>query len=251
MNQAPQAGRGPQALWLVRHAQSQGNVADDAAQGSRSARLALDVRDPDVDLSATGAQQAQALGSWLASLPDSERPTVVLTSPYLRAARTAELAIDAAGFEIPIGRDERLRERDLGVFDGYTGLGIREHFPEEAERRERLGKFYYRPPGGESWADVALRVRSFLAAVTATHAGQRVIVFSHQAVVMVFRYVIEDLSEQEVLEIDASCQIANCAVTSYDAQQGRLSLRRFNEVDHLHRVDEPVTKEPDAAAVSS
>jgi len=33
---------------------------------------------------------------------------------------------------------------------------------QEAARRARLGKLYYRPPGGESWADVALRLRSFL-----------------------------------------------------------------------------------------
>ena len=44
-----------------------------------------------------------------------------------------------------------------------TRSGIREQYPEEAQRRDLLGKFYYRPPGGESWADVALRVRSLLA----------------------------------------------------------------------------------------
>ena len=38
--------------------------------------------------------------------------------------------------------DERLRERDLGILDGYTGGGIRERYPEEAERRDRIGKFY-------------------------------------------------------------------------------------------------------------
>ena len=44
-----------------------------------------------------------------------------------------------------------------------TGAGIREQYPDEAQRRDLLGKFYYRPPGGESWADVALRIRSLLA----------------------------------------------------------------------------------------
>ena len=58
--------------------------------------------------------------------------------------------------------DERLRERDFGAFDGMTGAGIREQYPDEAKRRDLLGKFYYRPPGGESWADVALRIRSLL-----------------------------------------------------------------------------------------
>lgn len=239
----------PSALWLVRHAESEGNVADDAARDAGAPRLALDVRDPDVDLSEHGVRQAEALGAWLATLPAAERPTVMLASPYLRVTRTAELAIDAAGLELPVHRDERLRERDLGAFDGFTGAGIRESFPEEAERRQRLGKFYYRPPSGESWADVALRVRSVLMSLAHAADGDRVVVFSHQAVVMVFRYVIEDLSEREVLDIDASCQLANCSVTAYDENAGRLQLTYFNEVAHLAGLGEPVTKEPDPAVV--
>ena len=47
----------------------------------------------------------------------------------------------------------------LTVFDGLTGKGIRSRYAEEAERRTHVGKFYYQPPSGESWCDVALRVR--------------------------------------------------------------------------------------------
>ena len=97
----------------------------------------------------------------LEQLDPARRPDLVLCSPYVRAARTAELAL--AGTEVPVESDERLRERDLGAFDGLTGTGIRESFPGESERRSAMGKFYYRPPGGESWTDVALRVRHLLA----------------------------------------------------------------------------------------
>ena len=71
-------------------------------------------------------------------------------------------------------RDERLRERDLGAFDRLTGSGIKEAFPEEAERRGAMGKLYYRPPGGESWTDVALRIRSVLSDIRADYVGKRV-----------------------------------------------------------------------------
>lgn len=87
--------------------------------------------------------------------------------------------------------------------------------------------------------------------LTADCSGSRALVFTHQAVAMVFRYVVEDLSEREILDLDASCQIANCALTSYEDVGGRLQLDRFNEVGHLRGLDEPVTREPDAAAVSS
>ena len=98
--------------------------------------------------------------------------------------------------------DERLRERDLGLFDGFTGHGIRETYPEEAERRAAMGKFYYRPPGGESWTDVVLRVRSLLTELQGVHAGRRVWIFTHQAVVMAFRYLLESLDEHTLLDID-------------------------------------------------
>jgi broad specificity phosphatase PhoE len=239
----------PRTLWLVRHAQSQGNVADDAAQAAQASNIEIDIRDPDVELSDLGRRQAGALGKWLAGLPHDERPTMVLASPYVRAATTAAIAVREAGLDIPTATDERLRERDLGAFDGFTGRGITELFPEEATRRKRLGKFYYRPPSGESWADVALRVRSVLDTVERRYADERLVVVTHQAVAMLFRYVIEGLSEAQVLDIDAQTQIANCAVTRYEPDDGRLALRTFNDVAHLSAFDEEVTKEPDATAV--
>ena len=110
---------GPAVVWLVRHGESMGNVADAHAQSSGSGRLKLDVRDPDVPLSDTGRAQAEALGTWLAGLPEDERPTAVLSSPFNRALTTARLATEKLG--IPLRTDERLRERDFGAFDGMTG----------------------------------------------------------------------------------------------------------------------------------
>jgi probable phosphoglycerate mutase len=238
---------GPTALWLVRHGESMGNVADARAHESGSGRLALDVRDPDVPLSPTGQSQAEALGSWLAGLPADERPTTVLSSPFARAAGTAERAVAASGLDLTIRYDERLRERDFGAFDGMTGQGIRDDYPDEARRRDLLGKFYYRPPGGESWADVALRVRSLLATEAIRHDGERLACFSHQAVIMVFRYVLEELSEQQLLEIDRHEQVANTSVTRYQlADDGSFRLVDFNGVVHLEDLpDAPVTEEND------
>src|SRR5439155_22890692 len=121
----------------------------------------------------------------------------VLSSPFERALSTARLAAEPLGMRVR--PDERLRERDFGAFDGMTGAGIREEFPAEAQRRDLLGKFYYRPPGGESWADVALRIRSVLATEGLRYDCERLLIVAHQAVIMVFRYVIEELAEQELL----------------------------------------------------
>jgi broad specificity phosphatase PhoE len=246
---------GPTALWLVRHGESMGNLADAQAQASGSGRLDLDVRDPDVPLSPTGEAQADALGRWLAGLPDDQQPTTVLSSPFARAAETARRVVAGSGLQLTIRYDERLRERDFGAFDGMTGEGIRAEYPAEARRRELLGKFYYRPPGGESWADVGLRVRSLLATEALRHDGERLLCVSHQAVIMVFRYVLEELTEQQLLDVDRHEQVANTSVTRYERPDGgQFRLVGFNGVDHLdtdaegdagRTADAPVTEEND------
>jgi hypothetical protein len=64
---------------------------------------------------------------------------------------------------------------------------------------------------------------------------------------MVFRYVLEELTEQELLAVDKEEQVANASLTRYDRDaDGNLRLTSFNEVDHLTAEAEEVTEEPDA-----
>ena len=79
MTDAARKQRWPQVLWVVRHGESAGNVARDAADAAGLPVIALDVRDVDVPLSALGERKAAALGRWFAALPDDERPDVLLT----------------------------------------------------------------------------------------------------------------------------------------------------------------------------
>lgn len=242
------AGRrhAPARLVLVRHGESLGNLADRAARKEGLGRLDLDARDADVALSDDGVEQARAVGAFLEKLPEDERPTVVLSSPYRRALSTAEQAVEALDLEVTV--DERLRERDLGAFDGLTGVGIRERDPEEAERRAKVGKFYYRPPCGESWCDVALRVRSVLNDIRQEYDGERVWVFTHQAVIMSFRLVLEGLDERALLEVDADTPLANCSMTTYvQDEQGTLELEDYGDTAAVDRAPAPVTHEPKGA----
>ena len=114
--------RGIVELVLVRHGESVGNVADREAIAAKAHRLDLEARDADVELSEEGQKQADALGEHLASLPKDQRPTIVVSSPYQRARSTAERALAALDLEVVI--DERIRERELGIFDGVTWYGI-------------------------------------------------------------------------------------------------------------------------------
>ena len=240
----------PTRLWIVRHGQSAGNVARDRAHVAGLGEIDLDTRDVDVPLSDLGQVQSEALGRWFAALPQADRPTVVLTSTYLRAQQTATAIAAAGGLakaDLAFSIDERLREREFGVLDRLTSQGIESRYPEQADARRRLGKFYHRPPGGESWCDVILRLRAALDTLSLHHRDERVLIVGHQVVVLCLRYLLEGLTETEILAIDAEGDVANCGVTTYSRnRQGGLTLEVYNFVAPLEEAGAPVTSAPDA-----
>jgi broad specificity phosphatase PhoE len=240
-------------LWIVRHGQSAGNVAREAAEAAGHSVIELATRDVDVPLSELGERQARSLGHWFRKRPADERPTAVLSSPAVRAVHTSELALRAAGLdrdEVPLVMDERLREREFGIFDRLTKAGICEKYPDQAEMRAALGKFYHRPPGGESWCDVILRLRSVIDTLTRDYTGERVLIVAHQVVVLCFRYLIERMTEAQILEIDRGEDVANCSITSYRfersvGRRGKLVLESYNFVAPLVEEGTAVTTRPD------
>lgn len=246
----------PARLWLVRHGQSQGNVARDAAHEVGAHEIDIDLRDVDVPLSTLGVRQAEAAGRWFAALPRHERPEFILCSPYVRARQTAEIICEQgalAGGKARTMIDERLREREFGIFDRLTGAGIRHRFPDEAAHRRRLGKFYHRPPGGESWADVILRLRSMLNTVNLHYCDKRVLIVCHQVVVLCFRYILEELDEAQILSIDKQSEVLNCGIAAYEFEPDAKGscvpeLSLWNYGAPLEAEGASKTSEPDAMA---
>jgi 2,3-bisphosphoglycerate-dependent phosphoglycerate mutase len=236
----------PDWLWIVRHGQSESNVARKLAEEAAREHIGISVRDVDVALSELGREQARAVGRWLATVPPEDRPNVVLASPYRRAIETAELICDAAG--IGLSRedgsyviDERLREKEFGVLTGLTRSGIATLHPNEYELRMLFGKFYHRPPGGESYCDVIMRLRSILGTITREYtASDRVLIVCHSVVVTCFRYLLERMTEEEILEEDRVNEVLNCSITSYRyapdggrRKQGGLIRQHVNDVTPL------------------
>lgn len=235
----------------MRHGESAGNVARKVAESKGHHRIELETRDMDVPLSSLGERQSEAVGHWFAD--NAETPDAILTSTYVRAHRTAELLASAAGWQIPIVQDERLREKEFGIIDALTSAGILSQHPEQATFRNSLGKFYHRAPGGESWCDVVLRLRSVADTLRLEYSGQNVVIVCHTVVVLCFRYLLEKLTEQEILAIDREHNVANCSITSYtrDAiRDGKWTPERFNFVAPMREAGERVTNEPDAPVAS-
>ena len=223
-------------LVLVRHGESERNVRRAAALKTGELEYGRDVRDMDVPLTKRGERQAEATGRYLGRKFKFDR---VFVSPYLRAVETAHLMLKHFGPRPHLTYEERIREKEFGILDGLTRHGIIKKYPDEWKRREREGKYYYRPPGGESYPDVALRVHSFLGTLARDCGKQSVLVVCHSVVVLAFRRLLERLSEEELLAIDRDPEqdVCNCSVTWYQfdlgaGDRGRLLLQEFNGVHY-------------------
>ena len=243
----------PSALWVLRHGQSAGNVARDAAEAAGLPMIDIAFRDIDVPLSELGRQQSRALGQWVGEMPTAQQPEVILCSPYVRARETAGLLLEGAGIDANSVRwrvDERLREKEFGILDRLTVHGIRQKHPDLSEQRGHVGKFYFRPPGGESWCDVILRLRSLVEMVTREHGSQRVLVVAHQVTVNCMRYLLEGMDEAQILAIDQLGDVPNCGITAYEYNPASNGLRPtlINFVAPLREAGAAVTMEPDAPA---
>jgi 2,3-bisphosphoglycerate-dependent phosphoglycerate mutase len=225
----------PSLLLLARHGESEANVRKNAAKaaGQEPSWTGI-VRDQDSPLTTNGHGQAYRLGLMLGRDP-SYRVDYIIVSPYLRAKQTAEeimFGYDRAGSWLPkTVVEERIREIEFGIMDGIDRKRFRELFPSEADRRERDGKYYYRPPGGENRPDVRLRVHSVLDTLNRDYVGKKVLVVCHSVVVLAFRSLLERWEEKEYLQVDKEDDVKNCGLTIYSREEERrLKLHAYNIV---------------------
>ena len=164
-------------------------------------RIEINGRDVDVPLSERGLPRRLRWVAGLLTCPD-ERPQVILSSPYGRAEvdRARRPTRRVCGTSVPRVIDERLREKEFGVLDRLTREASRP-LSGTGRNPSHLGKFYHRPPGGESWCDVILRMRSAVHTLASIIRDLACLVVAHQVLVLCLRYLLEDL-EAEVLAID-------------------------------------------------
>ncbi|TLF81325.1 histidine phosphatase family protein [Nocardia cyriacigeorgica] len=211
-------------VWAIRHGQSTVN----AASGGPDAETRTRVPDWTIELSPLGRQQAAALGAWWAGF-DGDRPGLVLCSPYLRTRQTwaaMEQAARGSGADPIVVVDERLRDREMGALELSSPAAIRRGAPEEAERRARLGDWFYRPPGGESLADVTLRVRDLINDLESPAARVQILIVAHDATIAALRRIFAGPGPELPDELPP---VPNASVSQWIQDQGRLRLVRWGE----------------------
>lgn len=151
-------------LYLVRHGETDWN-AQGRLQGGH-----------DIPLNALGRAQAAAAARILKGLVRNPGALDYVASPLSRARATMEILRETLGLPAADYRaDERLVEIGFGEWEGLTWPEIRARDPERAIARE-ADKWGYRPPGGESYADLLARIAPAFGAlardtVVVSHGG--------------------------------------------------------------------------------
>ena len=124
------------------------------------------------DLSSVGQAQIQALGQWMKNVPFDH----IYSSDSLRAKHTAEAITQFSGHKLKI--DLRLREKNLGVFEGLTSEEARERHPEVFRLFKTAGSKYVIDEG-ESTQQLQDRALEIVDEIRIKHPEERVLLVTH------------------------------------------------------------------------
>ena len=124
------------------------------------------------DLSSVGQAQIQALGQWMKNVHFDQ----IYSSDSLRAKQTAEAITQFSGHDLKI--DLRLREKNLGVFEGLTSEEARERHPEVFRLFKTAGSKYVIDEG-ESTQQLQDRALEIVEEIRIKHPEERVLLVTH------------------------------------------------------------------------
>jgi len=203
-------------LYLLRHGATDANLA-------RPARL--QGRRHDTPLAELGVRQAEATRDLLAIRPID----ACFSSPLTRAVETARIVAAAHGLT-PVSVDE-LTECDVGRWEGLDWETIRQSDP-EVYRRFMGNPAKHGYPGGESFADVALRARTAIERILTEHAGRSLLVVAHHVVNRTYLAGLLGLSPGHARQV----RLDTCGISVVIREDQRGYVSTLNAAFHLQGV---------------
>jgi broad specificity phosphatase PhoE len=208
----------PKNLFIVRHGQSEGNLQrrkfEEAGDESFFSEEFLGLHESQYELTPLGVEQAKQAGDWFRknNLIIFDR---LLVSGNDRALQTA------AHLDLPEAKwmiDFNLRERDEGLFNVITPAKMDTDYSDQKKFCDTQ-PFLYRPPQGESLADVCERIKIVLDTLARECDGKDVIIVCHGHVMRVFKMILERMSLGEIngylFSKDEPSRVPNCSIIHY------------------------------------
>jgi broad specificity phosphatase PhoE len=208
----------PENLFLVRHGQSEGNLVrkqfEESGDESFFTKEFLDLHESQYSLTDLGVNQAKKAGKWFT---DNRLLTFdrMLVSNNVRAMETAvNLGIKNAEWMI----DYNLRERDGGLFNVMPPTKRDRDYVDQ-QKFYNSQPFLFRPPQGESIADVCQRIKIVLDTLSRECDGKNVIIVCHGHVIRTFKIILERMSllkANEYLSTEEEWgRVPNCSILHY------------------------------------
>ena len=197
-------------LVVIRHGQTMWN-----AQGRQQGHL-------DSDLTPLGRRQAEAIADRFAG----QTFDALYSSDLGRALRTAEYV--AKKTHLKIITDQRLRERNLGIFQGLTMAEVKEKYPDEHARYVQRNPDYV-IPDGESIRQRNERITRCADEIAARHPGGQVLVVAHGGVASsLFRHALAiPLTEPR------RYKLFNASINTFFVKNGNWHLGAWGDISHL------------------
>jgi broad specificity phosphatase PhoE len=204
-------------LLLVRHARTTWN-AEGRVQGGGA-------------LDELGRAQAVALAERLRHEPLDE----IYASNTLRARQTAQAV--ARVHRMKVRERHLLRDLDYGRFAGAFLEDFRREKPGLIEQWRDHPETVQFEDGG-SLAELRRRITRFLAAIYAQHPSGTVLASTHDSPVRVVSSIALGLDDSHHNRTDLIT--ANASISTFEIDNGEITLRHHNDIAHLEGVNETV-----------
>ena len=173
----------------------------------------------ETDLNAHGQQQAQDVAQALLYKREELIGFQFVCSPQRRAQQTMGYITSALGISMEqVKTEPRVRELGFGVWEGKPIWELKASliYPADAE-----GKYYWRPEGGENYADGLARVDNWLATVT-----QPTLVVAHGAVGRCLMGFVAGLKPEDTVRLKTPqgcyCRLRNGQIDWFDASHNQV-----------------------------
>jgi probable phosphoglycerate mutase len=176
----------------------------------------------DSPLTTKGIEQAHILGKRIAMI----RPDHIYSSDLGRAYETTRVITKY--YKKPITVEKNLRERNLGIFQGYSWETIKTQFPKEFHEFVKADPDY-RIPEGESYSQLIHRVLTVLHQIVSKHSYEKVLIITHGGIISsLFRHILSI-----PLSAPRRYKLKNTSINRVIVENDEWYIETFGDTSHL------------------
>lgn len=202
-------------LYLVRHGETIWNIERKMQGGMK-----------DSPLTKKGIEQANLLKNRMENINFD----IIYSSPLERAVKTSRIV--AAQRNIPIIKDDRLMEIDIGEWGGLTKEQAREKNPEQLDNFWTNPKMYV-PITGESFLQVKIRAISLIKEIISKYEGKSILIVTHTVVLRILMAYFENRPLDELWE---GSYIHQASLSEVEIENGCYNILLYGDTSHLGEI---------------